>query len=401
MNDVYRKPGSPDSRPGECGSVDSPVAYELIAGDRETDARAGRLVTRRGAIDTPVFMPVGTQGTVKTMSPEELEEIGFGIILGNTYHLALRPGVEIIKRAGGLHRFMHWGGAILTDSGGYQVFSLARLRKIKEDGVSFQSHIDGSPHFLSPERAIEIQEGLGSDIMMALDECAPYPCEYDYACNSLGRSLKWALRCKLRCKNARSPSGAALFGIVQGSTYRELREKSIEELLRIGFDGYAIGGLSVGEPREVLLENVELCASLLPEGAPRYLMGCGTPVEIVEAVSRGVDMFDCVMPTRNGRNGTAFTHSGKLLVKDGAYKEDLSPLEEGCGCVACRNYSRAYIRHLFNAGEILGLRLVSYHNLFFYRTLMADIRKSILEGSFAGFRKEFIRKYGLTTATKV
>jgi len=365
------------------------MAFNLIHKDNFTQARTGRISTAHGVIETPVFMPVGTQGTVKTMSPEEIKEIGFGIILGNTYHLSMRPGVEIIRRAGGLHRFMNWDGAILTDSGGYQVFSLASLREIKEDGVTFQSHIDGSFHFLSPESAIRIQEGLGSDIMMVLDECTPYPCEHDYACNSLERSLQWALQ----CKNTRSSFDAALFGIVQGSTYADLRRKSVEELKKIGFDGYAIGGLSVGEPRGVMLENVELCTSLLPEDRPRYLMGCGTPVEIIEAVARGVDMFDCVMPTRNGRNGTAFTRAGKLPIKNGAYKEDLAPLEKGCGCVACRNYMRAYLRHLFNADEILGLRLVTYHNLFFYHRLMAEIRRAILEGTFLKFKEEFIAGY--------
>jgi len=365
------------------------VEFHILHKDRQTMARVGRFTTPHGVVDTPVFMPVGTQGTVKTMSPEELQEIGFAIILGNAYHLAMRPGVDIITRAGGLHRFMHWGGALLTDSGGYQVFSLANLREISDGGVSFRSPIDGQTHFLSPERAIQIQEALGSDIMMVLDECAPYPCEYDYACNSMERSLQWALR----CKNARRPDGAPLFGIVQGGTYAQLRSRSVHELLRIGFDGYAIGGLSVGEPRMVMLENVERCTSLLPERQPRYLMGCGTPVEILEAVARGVDMFDCVMPTRNGRNGTAFTAFGKLPVKNGAYRDDMKPLEEGCGCAACRNYSRAYLRHLFNAGEVLGLRLVTYHNLYFYHRLMADIRQAIAAGAFEQLRRERTERY--------
>ena len=365
------------------------MQLQIIHKDTQTKARVGRFTTPHGPVDTPVFMPVGTQGTVKTMSPEELREIGLGIILGNTYHLAMRPGVEIVGKAGGLHRFMHWGGAILTDSGGYQVFSLASLREISDDGVSFRSHIDGQSHFLGPERAVQIQEVLGSDIMMVLDECTPYPCEYDYACNSMVRSLQWAFR----CKSTRRRDGSALFGIVQGGTYSQLRIRSAEELMRIGFDGYAIGGLSVGEPRTLMLENVELCASLLPEDQPRYLMGCGTPVEILEAVARGVDMFDCVMPTRNGRNGTAFTRSAKVPVKNGAYREDMGPLEEGCGCTTCRNYSRAYIRHLFNAGEVLGLRLVTYHNLYYYHGLMAEIRRAIAEGTFDRFRREYIENY--------
>jgi queuine tRNA-ribosyltransferase len=366
------------------------MEFILSHKDRGSAARTGRLATPHGVVDTPVFMPVGTQGTVKTMSPEELSEIGFPIILSNTYHLALRPGITVIQQAGGLHAFMHWDRALLTDSGGYQVFSLASLREISEDGVSFRSHIDGQGHFLSPESAIGLQEGLGSDIMMVLDECTPYPCEHDYACNSLGRSLQWALR----CKNARRSPGGALFGIVQGSTYSDLRKRSAEELVRIGFDGYAIGGLSVGEPMALMLESVELCTSLLPENQPRYLMGCGTPVEILEAVTRGVDMFDCVMPTRNGRNGTAFTRRGKLPVKNGEYREDMGPLEEGCGCVACRNYTRAYLRHLFNAGEVLGMRLVTYHNLYFYHKLMADIRRTVAAGEFETFKSRFIKEYG-------
>ncbi|MDD5557971.1 MAG: tRNA guanosine(34) transglycosylase Tgt [bacterium] len=365
------------------------MRFELTGADMETGARAGVLSTPHGEVETPAFMPVGTQGTVKTMSPEELREIGYRLILSNTYHLSLRPGVEIIRRAGGLHAFMHWDGALLTDSGGYQVFSLAALREISDDGVSFRSHVDGRPHFLSPEGAIGIQEALGADIMMVLDECTPYPCGRDYACVSTDRSLQWALR----CKNARRSAGQALFGIVQGGTCGDLRARSAEELVRIGFDGYAIGGLSVGEPMALMLETVERCAALLPGDRPRYLMGCGSPIEILEAVARGVDMFDCVMPTRNGRNGTAFTRRGKLPVKNGAYREDLGPIEEGCGCAACRHYTRAYIRHLFNAGEVLGLRLVTAHNLHFYRGLMAGIRRAVEAGTFASFRRQFAEEY--------
>ncbi|MEI6633836.1 MAG: tRNA guanosine(34) transglycosylase Tgt [Chlamydiota bacterium] len=363
--------------------------FTVLHRDTATQARVGRLSTAHGPIDTPVFMPVGTQGTVKTMSPEELHEIGFGIILGNTYHLSLRPGTDIVGRAGGLHSFMHWDGALLTDSGGYQVFSLATLREISPEGVAFRSHIDGAAHFLSPEGAIGMQETLGSDIMMVLDECTPYPCERDYACNSMERSLEWALR----CKNARRSTHAALFGIVQGGTYAGLRMRSAEELVRIGFDGYAIGGLSVGEPGALMLETVAQCCGILPSGRPRYLMGCGTPVEIIEAVARGVDMFDCVMPTRNGRNGTAFTARGKLPVKNGAFRDDFRPIEEGCGCAACRHYTRAYLRHLFNAGEMLGLRLVTYHNLYFYHRLMAQMRETIAAGTFAAFKRDFIDRY--------
>ena len=357
--------------------------------DAQTPARLGTIATPHGSFETPIFMPVGTQGTVKTMSPEELREIGFGIILGNTYHLSLRPGADIVARAGGLHRFMHWDGAILTDSGGYQVFSLATLREISPRGVSFRSHIDGAAHFLSPERAVAIQEALGADIMMVLDECTPYPCAQDYACQSMERSLEWASRCKV----ARRSPHAALFGIVQGGTYAALRTRSAAGLARIGFDGYAIGGLSVGEPGPLMLELVAHCCRELPGDRPRYLMGCGTPVEIVEAVARGVDMFDCVMPTRNGRNGTAFTARGKLAVKNGAFKEDFRPIEEGCGCAACRHYTRAYLRHLFNAGEVLGLRLVTCHNLYFYHQLMRRIREAIAGGTFERFRREFIERY--------
>ena len=363
--------------------------FAVLHNDVESAARTGTVTTPHGTFDTPVFMPVGTQGTVKTMSPEELREIGFGIILGNTYHLSLRPGADVVERAGGLHRFMHWDGAILTDSGGYQVFSLATLREISAEGVSFRSHIDGAAHFLSPEKAIAIQGALGADIMMVLDECTPYPCGQDYACISMERSLEWAFRCKA----ARRSPHAALFGIVQGGTYAALRMRSAEGLVRIGFDGYAIGGLSVGEPRPLMLETVAHCCRMLPDDKPRYLMGCGTPVEILEAVARGVDMFDCVMPTRNGRNGTAFTARGKLAVKNGAFREDLRPLEEGCGCAVCRHYTRAYLRHLFNAGEVLGLRLVTYHNLYFYRRLMQRIQESIAAGTFAAFRRGFIEGY--------
>jgi queuine tRNA-ribosyltransferase len=365
------------------------MEFGVVRKDVETAARVGRLSTAHGSFDTPVFMPVGTQGSVKAMSPGELREIGFGIILGNTYHLSLRPGAEIVARAGGLRSFMSWDGAILTDSGGYQVFSLAALRGITADGVSFRSHIDGAAHFLGPVEAIRIQEALGSDIMMVLDECTPYPCTPDYACKSLERSLEWALR----CKNARRSERAALFGIVQGATYPEARRRSAEGLVRIGFDGYAIGGLSVGEPAHLMLENVSECCRVLPAESPRYLMGCGTPVEIVEAVARGVDMFDCVMPTRNGRNGTAFTDRGKLPVKNGRFKADFRPIEDGCCCAACRNHTRAYLRHLFNAGEMLGPRLVTYHNLHYYHRLMARVREAVAAGTFARFARDFIEGY--------
>ncbi|MBF0610056.1 MAG: tRNA guanosine(34) transglycosylase Tgt [Magnetococcales bacterium] len=352
-------------------------------------ARAGRMVTRRGVVETPVFMPVGTRGTVKAMTTPELRQVGTSILLGNTYHLHLRPGHELVEQLGGLHRFMNWSGPILTDSGGFQVFSLGKLRKIKEDGVTFRSHIDGAACYLSPESAVAIQESLGSDIMMQLDECPPYPAEREYVANSMQLSLRWAAR----CKEARTAKGGALFGIVQGGMYEDLRLASAEGLMDIGFDGYAIGGLSVGEPKVLMNQVLSYLPARLPENAPRYLMGVGTPEDLVTAVAAGVDMFDCVMPTRNARNGQLFTHTGKINIKQARYRQDDGPLDAQCGCETCAHYSRAYVHHLFRNGEILGHRLMTLHNLAYYHHLMATMRQAILEQRFEEFAREFFASY--------
>jgi len=372
--------------------------FQLIKKDKSTKARLGKLKTAHGIVNTPVFMPVGTQGTVKAISNDELKICNVEIILGNAYHLYLRPGLDIIKKAGGLHKFMGWTRPILTDSGGYQVFSLAVLRKINQEGVEFSSHIDGSKHFLSPERVIEIQQILGSDILMTLDECVHYPAPKDYVEQSLKLTTNWARRSKLyfeesRDKGQGSREGKLLFGIVQGSTYLDLRKKAVEDLLEIGFDGYAIGGVSVGEPEELIHEIAGYTASLLPEDKPRYLMGVGTPTDFMEAIAEGVDMFDCVVPTRNGRNGQAFTWNGELQLRNATFKEDFRPIDEGCGCFACQNHTRSYIRHLFNTEEILGLRLVSLHNIHFYVTLIEAARKAIEHDHFVAFKKEFVKNY--------
>ena len=334
------------------------VTYELIQQCPETGARAGRLHTPHGSFDTPMFMPVGTQGTVKTLSPEELHTMGAGVILGNTYHLFLRPGHEIVKKAGGLHRFMNWDGAILTDSGGFQVFSLGALRKISEEGVAFRSHHDGSKQFLSPEKSMEIQMALGSDIAMAFDECTPYPADYEYACRSMRLTTRWAKRCQA----VHNREDQALFGIVQGGMYADLRQESAEQLVAMDFPGYAIGGLSVGEPKPLMYEVLEQTVPFLPQNKARYLMGVGTPDCLVEGVARGIDMFDCVFPTRVARNGTAITSQGRVVIRNAAYIEDFTPLDPECDCYTCRNYSRAYLRHLIRCDEIFGLRLMSLHN---------------------------------------
>jgi queuine tRNA-ribosyltransferase len=330
-------------------------------------------------------MPVGTQATVKAMTPEELEEVGAQIILANTYHLYLRPGHELLARLGGLHRFMHWDRPILTDSGGFQVFSLGELRKITEDGVKFQSHLDGSRHLLTPERAIAIQEALGADIIMCFDECAPYPADYAYVRRSMEMTSRWARR----CKDAHRREDQALFGIVQGGMHLELRRQSIEDLQEIGFDGYALGGLSVGEEKPLMYEMFAGCAPLLPADRPRYAMGIGAPEDLIEAIHAGIDMFDCVMPTRNARNGMLFTSSGRINIKSAIYAEDREPVDPACGCYVCRNYSRAYLRHLFKTGEILSSRLNSWHNLYYYLNLMAEARRAIAENRFGEFRREF------------
>lgn len=366
------------------------VSYELIKECRVTGARAGMLHTPHGSLPTPVFMPVGTQATVKAMSPEEIKEIGAGIILSNTYHLYLRPGHELVREAGGLHRFMNWDRAILTDSGGFQVFSLGALRKISEEGVTFRSHLDGSEHFLAPEKVMEIQEALGADIIMAFDECAPYPADRTYIKDSLERTTRWAER----CRRAQLRKDQALFAIVQGGMYPDLRLESAKHLVALDFPGYAVGGLSVGEPAELMYEVLAATVPLLPANKPRYLMGVGTADYLIEGVARGIDMFDCVLPTRIARNGTVMTRRGYLTVRNAPYANDFRPLEEGCRCYACRNYSRAYIRHLIKANEIFGFRLTTYHNLYFLVHFMASIRESIIEGTFPDMYQEFIARFG-------
>jgi queuine tRNA-ribosyltransferase len=359
------------------------VKFQLLASDGR--ARRGRLEFSRGVVETPVFMPVGTYGTVKAMTPEELEGLGARIILGNTFHLMLRPGEAIVRAHGGLHGFMHWERPILTDSGGFQVWSLAELRKISEEGVRFASPVDGSPVFLGPERSMEIQRALGSDIVMAFDECTPYPATEQQARDSMELSLRWAAR----CREAHGDSAAALFGIVQGGMYAPLRQASLDGLLALDFDGYALGGLSVGEPageRNAVIEAIE---PAMPADRPRYLMGVGTPEDLVESVARGIDMFDCVMPTRHARNGYLFTRHGTVRIRNARHRDDTGPLDPDCGCYTCRNYSRAYLRHLESCGEILGARLNTIHNLYYYLELMAGMRAAIEAGRFEDFRRDF------------
>mgnify|MGYP000885332430 FL=1 len=368
----------------------SAIAYELIKKDEQTGARAGVLHTPHGDFPTPIFMPVGTQASVKAVSPDELRDIGAGIILSNTYHLFLRPGTELVREAGGLHSFMRWDRAILTDSGGFQVFSLGDLRKISEEGVTFRSHIDGSRKFLSPEISIAVQTALGSDIVMAFDECVPYPADHDYAERSLERTLRWAKRC--RAAMTRSDQG--LFGIVQGGMFKDLRLRSVQALVEMDLPGYAVGGLSVGEPKELMYEILDYTTEHLPPDKPRYLMGVGTPDCLVEGVALGIDMFDCVFPTRVARNGMAMTWTGRLVMKNSEYTSDFRPLEEDCGCYACRNgFTRAYVRHLVRAGEIFGLRLLSLHNLWFLQEFMRRLRQAIIEERFSEFRSDFWRNY--------
>ncbi|SHE49200.1 queuine tRNA-ribosyltransferase [Caldanaerobius fijiensis DSM 17918] len=367
------------------------LKFEVHKREKNTMARLGLLQTSHGTIETPVFMPVGTQATVKAMTPDELKDIGAKIILSNTYHLYLRPGHELIEKAGGLHKFMSWNGSILTDSGGFQIFSLNKLRNISEDGVEFISHLDGSRHFIGPEENMRIQNALGADIIMAFDECVPYPADYDYVKNSMELTLKWAKRCK---ESHKRPDEQALFGIVQGGTYRDLREESARRTVDLDFPGYAIGGLSVGEEKELMYEVIEYTTPLLPFDKPRYLMGVGSPDALIEGVIRGIDMFDCVLPTRIARNGTVMTSHGKLVIRNAEYAEDFRPLDEECDCYACRNFSRAYIRHLFKAGEILAARLATIHNLYFLMKLMEKIRQAIKEDRLLEFRKEFFTKYG-------
>jgi queuine tRNA-ribosyltransferase len=367
------------------------MKFELLHKDR--GGRRGRLVFERGSVETPAFMPVGTYGTVKAMTPEELRQCGAEIILGNTFHLMLRPGMEVIRAHGGLHRFMHWDGPILTDSGGFQVWSLGRLRKVTEQGVTFQSPVDGARVFLGPEEAIAIQHDLDADIVMIFDECTPYPVSEEQARSSMELSLRWAERSKA----AHGENASALFGIVQGGMFPELRRESLQGLLRIGFDGYALGGLSVGEPREEMLKVIAELAPLMPVDRPRYLMGVGTPEDMVEAVRRGIDMFDCVMPTRNARNGWLFTHAGVVKIRNARYTADTGPVDEHCDCYACRYYSRAYLRHLHQANEILGARLATVHNIRYYQTLMQGLRGAIMEERLEEFVQNFYRMRGLET----
>lgn len=363
--------------------------FELLKTDPSSKARLGRLTTSRGVIDTPVFMPVGTQASVKALDPRELAEMGTQIILGNTYHLYIRPGLEVLRTVGGLHRFMSWPGPILTDSGGFQVFSLSKIRKVRPHGVEFRSHVDGSPLFLGPKEAMFIQRELGSDIAMTFDECPPHDAPPREQRLAVERTIRWARECREQPRGA----GQAVFGIVQGGSNAALREECARALVAMDFDGYAIGGVSVGEPEPEMMKAIELTEPFLPASKARYAMGLGTPAQIVELVARGVDMFDCVLPTRVARNGTAFTRRGTFAIKGGAVKADAGPIEEGCRCFACKHFSRAYIRHLLNVNEILGLRLVSIHNSHMYMQVMADIRSHLAAGTFAEFRRQFVANY--------
>lgn len=367
------------------------VTYELIKTDPRTKARRGRVTTPHGTIETPVFMPVGTAATVKAMRPEQVEETGAEIILSNTYHLYLRPGHEIVREAGGLHRFMNWNKSILTDSGGFQVFSLGAMRKISEEGVQFRSHIDGSKHMLTPEKSMEIQNALGSDIIMAFDECAPYPADRQYVRDSLERTTRWLKRCRDYHKNTEKQS---LFGIMQGGMYADLRKQSAEEIVELDLPGYAIGGLSVGEPKPLMYEMLDGCVDYLPKEKPRYLMGVGSPDCLFEGVERGIDMFDCVLPTRIARHGMAMTSVGRVNIKNAKYERDFTALDPNCDCYTCRNYSRAYLRHLFKADEILSSMLMTNHNIHFLVNTMKNIRKSIEEDRFLEYKKEFYDSYG-------
>jgi len=377
------------------------MIFNISNTDKKSKARAGELKLSRGVLHTPIFMPVGTLGTVKAMTQNELNDIGFEIILGNTFHLYLRPGLDTIKASEGLHKFINWQKPILTDSGGYQVFSLGTprldskrkesLSKVKTDGVEFKSPIDGSTHFFTPEKVVEIQHILGSDIMMPLDNVVGYPASHQAAKTACEVTLEWAKKSKQALKALGSEQ--ALFGIVQGSVYKDLRMESAKALVGEDFDGYSIGGLSVGEPLSLAYDMIDEIMPVLPENKPRYLMGVGTPIDILEAVERGVDMFDCALPTRNARNGCSFTSQGKIIIKNAIYKNDFGKLDPECDCYTCRNYSRAYLRHLFNAEEILAPRLNTYHNLYFYHKMMKDMRSAILEGKFTEFKKQFLKKY--------
>lgn len=366
------------------------IKYELIHKDKETGARYGVLHTPNGSFETPIFMPVGTQASVKTLEPQEIEEVSDGLILGNTYHLWLQPGDEIVKEHGGIRGFMNWNHALLTDSGGYQVFSLAKMRDINEEGVTFRHHLSGAILKMSPEKSIEIQNNLGADIIMSFDECPPFNSEYDYHKSSVERTIRWAKRGKDAHK---FPDKQALFGIVQGGPYKDLRQYAIDELTKIDFPGYSIGGLSVGETKSQMYEVLEYLKDKLPENKPRYLMGVGSPDDLIIGAINGIDMFDCVLPTRIARHGTAMTSNGKVVIKNKIYEKDLSPLDEECDCKVCKNYSRSYLRHLFKGKEFLGQRLVTYHNLYFLKQLMKDIRESIKNDNLLEFKNKFFKKY--------
>ena len=352
-------------------------------------ARLGSLTTAHGTVETPLFMPVGTQGTVKAAIHRDLREMGAQMLLANAYHLYLRPGDRLIKEMGGIHRFSGWNGAVLTDSGGYQIFSLGVLREIKEEGVTFQSHIDGSKHFLTPERIIEVQENIGADICMVLDECVPYPSSYEYTLASVDLTTRWAAR----CNGAKKQNASLLFGIVQGGTYEELRRRSVTDLMKIGFDGYAMGGFSVGEPKSTMWQMADVVLEYLPKEKPRYLMGVGFPEDILEGVKRGIDMFDCVIPTRHARNGSLFTAAGRINIKHAQYAHDDQPLDSACSCYTCTNYSRAYLRHLFVSHELTSYYLNTLHNLFFYTNFLRSIRLSIAEGTFQQFYESFMSRW--------
>ncbi|WP_225744405.1 tRNA guanosine(34) transglycosylase Tgt [Marinilactibacillus sp. Marseille-P9653] len=371
--------------------IDHPIKYHLEKKEKHTGARLGKIETPHGTFETPMFMPVGTLASVKTIAPEELEEMGAGIILSNTYHLWLRPGEDIVEEAGGLHEFMQWDKGILTDSGGFQVFSLSDMRDIKEEGVHFRSHLDGSKLFLSPEKAIQIQNSLGSDIMMSFDECPPFDESYEYVKKSVERTSRWAER-GLEAHKKYDRQG--LFGIVQGAGFEDLRKQSAKDLVSMDFSGYSIGGLSVGEPKKEMYRVLDFTTPLLPEDKPRYLMGVGTPDALIEGVMRGVDMFDCVLPTRIARNGTTMTSKGRVVIKNAQYARDFGPLDDKCGCYTCRNYSRAYIRHLIKSDETFGLRLTSYHNLYFLLDLMKKVRQAIREDNLLEFKEAFFEEYG-------
>ena len=367
------------------------ITYELLHTDKNSGARRGVVHTPHGDIQTPIFMPVGTQATVKAMSPEELkEDVKAQIILANTYHLYLRPGHELVKEAGGLHQFMNWDRPILTDSGGFQVFSLSGLRKITEEGVTFHSHLDGSKHLFTPEKVMEIEEALGADIIMAFDECCPYPSTYEYTKKSMGRTTRWAAR----CKKAHKTENQGLFGIIQGGFYKDLREKSAKDLIELDFPGYAIGGISVGEPKVEFLDILRFTTPFMPENKPRYLMGVGTPDYLIEAALAGIDMCDCVLPTRLARHGTALTSKGKVVIRNNEFARDWNKLDDECDCYTCQNYTRAYLRHLIKTNEILGMRLLSLHNLRFLTKLMERVRIEIENDNLLAFKEAFYQKYG-------